>query len=196
MTTNEKRSLALKGRKKSPEHVEKVRLANIGQKRSPESRERMRQSRLGKATAEVTKAKLSEIMRLQWASGKRKCNFTPEIWIKNAERQRECTGPRHPAWIKDRSRLKSCLTSRSAAHLLWSRAVKRRFKTCVLASLKNCSGRLEAHHIRSWTLHEKLRYDVDNGITLCHKHHPTKTTEAIALEPIFKQIVASKKGPI
>lgn len=36
------------------------------------------------------------------------------------------------------------------------------------------SGKLEAHHIRPWAIYKKLRYEIDNGLTLCKECH-TKT---------------------
>lgn len=34
-------------------------------------------------------------------------------------------------------------------------------------------GRLNAHHIENFSSNKKLRYDIQNGITLCEEHHST-----------------------
>lgn len=36
----------------------------------------------------------------------------------------------------------------------------------------------------------KLRYDINNGITLCHAHHPRKRADEAKLSPYFKELVA------
>lgn len=55
-------------------------------------------------------------------------------------------------------------------HKIWAKAVlKRDNYRCLVC--KKVSGRLNAHHIKSWKEHPKLRFDVDNGITLCDKCH-------------------------
>lgn len=35
----------------------------------------------------------------------------------------------------------------------------------------NCKKNLNAHHIRRWSDFPGLRYHLDNGITLCKRHH-------------------------
>lgn len=35
----------------------------------------------------------------------------------------------------------------------------------------NQKKRLNAHHIKSWAQYPGLRFDVNNGITLCRLHH-------------------------
>jgi hypothetical protein len=195
MTANEKRSAALKGRKKSPEHVEKVRLANFGQKRSPETRLRLRLAHLGVKLTSETRAKLSEARKREYAEGRRLCCFTAETQAKTAAKAALRKGPAHPRWIADRNRLSARSATRNMADFNWSVAVKRRDKCkCVLASLGGCAGRLEAHHIHSWKGYPELRYEAKNGVSLCHSHHPRKQSEAQALAPLFESMVAAREG--
>jgi hypothetical protein len=49
----------------------------------------------------------------------------------------------------------------------WAEAVKQRDKHCVICKSKE---RINAHHLFPKQI-EKLRWDLDNGITLCPKHH-------------------------
>lgn len=35
----------------------------------------------------------------------------------------------------------------------------------------NCKRKLNAHHIRRWADFPHLRFDLNNGITLCKTHH-------------------------
>lgn len=72
---------------------------------------------------------------------------------------------------------------------LWK---KERDKVCRIADV-NCGGRLEAHHILGWTKYPELRYDIKNGITLCHAHHPRKRSEEAKLSPYFQKLVAEMK---
>jgi hypothetical protein len=58
---------------------------------------------------------------------------------------------------------------------------------------QDCKGNLEAHHILSWRDYQELRYDINNGITLCHAHHPRKRIDEAKLSPFFQRIVAEMK---
>lgn len=40
---------------------------------------------------------------------------------------------------------------------------------------ESVAGLLEAHHIKAWALYSELRYELDNGLTLCKVCH-AKTT--------------------
>lgn len=52
----------------------------------------------------------------------------------------------------------------------WAKIVKSRDNYSCQICDKN-GGELNAHHMFSWDEYIELRYDIDNGITLCHKHH-------------------------
>jgi hypothetical protein len=97
----------------------------------------------------------------------------------------------HPNWKKDRSTLAKTQNRNDSAyrewrHLVWSRD---KFK-CKIAN-KDCCGRIEAHHILIWSEHPDLRYEVNNGITLCHFHHPRKRQEERDLIPTFISLLST-----
>lgn len=54
------------------------------------------------------------------------------------------------------------------ALICWSKAVKNRDKACVICG---STDRLEAHHIIYKKYNPQLSLNVNNGITLCKKHH-------------------------
>ena len=58
--------------------------------------------------------------------------------------------------------------TRSSLHNCWSRMVRHRDKKCTEC---NSFNDLHAHHIKAYKDFKELRYDVNNGITLCGKCH-------------------------
>jgi len=74
----------------------------------------------------------------------------------------------------------------------WARQVKNRDYWKCQISNNDCSGRVEAHHILGWKDHPELRYDVKNGITLCHFHHPKGRKMEEKYETAFKELVEAK----
>ncbi len=106
------------------------------------------------------------------------------------------TGERHHNWIADRTKLAILSNGEeyrnSPASREWSKNVRNRDKwSCRIADI-NCGGRLEAHHILGWTQYPELRYEVNNGITLCHFHHPRKRNDEMRLSPYFQELVGVK----
>lgn len=98
-------------------------------------------------------------------------------------------------YIEDRSKLAKAKEQRNdTRHHEWSKNVKNRDGWKCKISNGSCSGRLEAHHILSWRSHEELRYEVNNGITLCHFHHPRKRNDEISLSPYFMDLIKSAKN--
>lgn len=81
-----------------------------------------------------------------------------------------------------------------SAYRVWMLEVKKRDKWICKMKNSECEGRLEAHHIRSWRDHPELRYIANNGITLCHAHHPRKRAEEKRLAPFFTELVSVSKS--
>ncbi len=46
------------------------------------------------------------------------------------------------------------------------------------------------HHILGFTAYPELRYEINNGITLCQAHHPLKRAEEKRLAPVFQELVS------
>jgi hypothetical protein len=102
-------------------------------------------------------------------------------------------GDKNPAWIKDRSKVLpfECRTLLEE-YRQWRATVFRRDKyTCQIKN-EDCKGKLEAHHILPWRDYPELRYEINNGITLCIKHHPRKHAEESRLSPYFQEIIKTK----
>ena len=100
-------------------------------------------------------------------------------------------GENHPQWIKDRTKLAKRQERNDSAYKEWRMKVWMRdvFK-CRIVN-QDCNGRLEAHHILGWSLYPELRYNVNNGITLCQFHHPKKRGDEQSLIPTFRELVGS-----
>ena len=65
-------------------------------------------------------------------------------------------------------------------YMEWRKSVYERDKyTCQVCA--KTGGRLNADHIKPWTDHQDLRYDISNGRTLCVKCHSAITREYLKL---------------
>lgn len=53
--------------------------------------------------------------------------------------------------------------------------LKRDKFTCQMCKKKGKGSRLNVHHIMKWSSAASLRYDIDNGITLCRSCHDSIT---------------------
>ena len=99
-------------------------------------------------------------------------------------------GSLHPRWIADRSQLAKKQERNDMAYQEWRKQVWIRDNYKCKISNPDCNGRIEAHHILGWTEYPELRYQINNGITLCHAHHPRKRAEEKLLIPEFQRLVA------
>ena len=121
-----------------------------------------------------------------------------KIKIGNIGRKKPAlSGENHYLWVKDRSQLQRYNDSHkdriSSAYRNWRKEVWLRDNfTCKIAN-PDCNGRIEAHHILGWSEYPELRYKTNNGITLCHAHHPRKRAEEKRLIPTFQELVSVSK---
>lgn len=103
-------------------------------------------------------------------------------------------GINHYRWISDRTTLKiSDNKGLDQRYREWSRSVKNRDKWECRIINKDCNGRLESHHILNWIDYPELRYEINNGITLCRAHHPIKWKDETELAPGFQKLVLDMK---
>jgi predicted restriction endonuclease len=60
----------------------------------------------------------------------------------------------------------------------------------------NCASKkkLNAHHIYKWSEFPGLRFEANNGISLCKTHHDMIKNQEDIYAPIFIKILASKKN--
>ena len=102
-------------------------------------------------------------------------------------------GEQSRRWVSDRTRIKRDTERGGQLHRFWSLSVKRRddWKCRILNS--DCEGKVVAHHILGWIDFPELRYEINNGITLCHAHHPRRRAEEKRLIPFFTELVPVSK---
>jgi predicted restriction endonuclease len=55
----------------------------------------------------------------------------------------------------------------------------------------NSKKRLNVHHIKRWVDCPGLRFDINNGITLCRAHHDMIKGDEHVYESVFFKIVAN-----
>lgn len=134
-----------------------------------------------------------EVMKNLWSSGKMK----GRTGLKNSEEMNKkigdaIRGSKHYLWIADRSQLKKYEGSqekRGNRYKEWRKQVKERDGHKCKIDDHKCSGRLEVHHILSWTYFPEYRYEIKNGITLCRFHHPLKREEEKRLLKTFFKLI-------
>lgn len=98
------------------------------------------------------------------------------------------------AFKKDRKSLKKAeRKDKDTNYMYWRLEVYKRDEFKCRIKDENCKGRLEAHHILDWVNYQELRYQVNNGITLCHAHHPRGRAKEKLMSPYFMEILTSKE---
>jgi len=125
-------------------------------------------------------------------TGKKRPPFSEE-WKRKIGLAR--TGNKAYQWIEDRTKVKLNEQRHwSREHKKWRTAVFTRDNFRCKISNKDCCAYIEAHHILAWRDYEELRFNINNGITLCRVHHPRKRAEEKRLSPYFMELVSVSNG--
>lgn len=181
---------------------------NVGRIKSSEVRKNMSIGQVGRIFTDDHRQKLSlakKGKKMIW-SEERKRLFKKQMRGNTHTLGRKCTqeeikrrqlslpkGEEHYRWIKDRTKLKDDSRDRGGQlHREWSKQVKNRDNWKCKFNNDDCQEGLVAHHILSWSKYPELRYEVNNGITLCHFHHPRKRNDEERLIPTFQKLVLTK----
>lgn len=109
-------------------------------------------------------------------------------------RKGKLTGIDNPNWIEDRSKIKTYDDRRDDSNYkIWRKEVYTRDNFRCKINNKDCDGRIEAHHILDYDNYVELRYKTNNGITLCHTHHPRGRVKEKRMIPIFQELLLVSK---
>jgi hypothetical protein len=121
-------------------------------------------------------------MRISAPRGKNHHNFGKDM-----------SGANNGKWIEDRTKLAKRQERNDMAYKEWRMNVWKRDNFKCKMENDDCDGSIIAHHILPWRDYVELRYDINNGITLCHFHHPKKRVEEVNLSPYFQELVKNIK---
>lgn len=190
---------------------EKISVANTGRPHTMEWKKNMSKRmtgvlhpQYGKIVTEETRLKMriARLGRTPWNKGKVAC-FSQQtlaqmsrkrIGKKTTDETRKKIGLAHMGeknwrWIHDRSQLKKYDVRNDPASYDWAMQVKKRDGWKCRIADNTCNGKIVAHHILPWAAFPNLRYNLNNGIALCHHHHPRKRNEEMELSPYFQSLV-------
>ena len=103
-------------------------------------------------------------------------------------RKENWVGKNSPAWKGDKCKKRD--ERNDSLYHWWSSKIKKRDNNKCRINNQDCSGYCEVHHILPWRDYPELRYEINNGITLCQAHHPRKRAEEKRLIPFFQGLVS------
>lgn len=74
----------------------------------------------------------------------------------------------------------------------WIKKVKTR--DCYRCQWPNClsNKKIQAHHILPWSQYPGLRFDTNNGISLCKKHHDFIKNDETSYASFFLRLLYNK----
>jgi len=172
----------------SEEHKKKISEANkgkpsskgmLGKKHSEEARRKMSESQKGKHHTEEAKRKISEALK-----GKRQYKMTDEIREKISKAKKGCNSKeKHWNWQGGISENNRRSNRNKDKKFRFSILIRDNF-TCLMCG--KVGGKLIVHHLKSWAKYPVLRYEKNNGITLCRECHKIIHKKIIIKETLTK----------
>ena len=171
--------MPIKGFKHSEETKKKISKSLMGRKLSGATRKKMSESK--KHMSDETKRKIGLMFRGKKLSTehRKKLSRASKLAISNSGLRKRISDSLNKRWDKIGRKPKRIFERpRNSKYYNWRRGVFERDNyTCQECSIKSGNGKavyLEAHHIKSWVKYKKLRFNINNGITLCRKCHKLK----------------------
>lgn len=150
-------------------HLEKLRLFHTGRKRSDKTRENIRQKAIGRNKG-IKRPEHSLFMKEHHPKGM--------LGKKNPS----VSGEKHWKW-KGGISPENVKIRQTVEYKEWRRLVflKDKFtcQKCGIKSEKNNFNYMEAHHIKAFSEYPELRFEVNNGLTLCENCHSIETSKEL-----------------
>lgn len=141
----------------------------IGFKHSLETIEKIRLSKLGKKRTQEMKDKLSNTRIEMFKKGL----LVPPF---KGQKRNDINGENHWNWKGGINPINDSIR-KSIEFKLWAKSVKER-DNFICKECGKIGGKIQAHHIKPFSLFPELRFAIDNGITLCRDCHMKTDTYA------------------
>lgn len=155
----------MKGKKHTPEAIEKMRLAKLGKPLSEEHGNNISKALKGRKLTPEWKAKIAK-------SNRGKLHNYPINPARDKKRGMLMMGSKNRFWKGGRMQNYTEIERirRSAEYRQWRKAVyKRDDYTCQMCG--QWGGKLNADHIKRFSDYPELRFEINNGRTLCVECH-------------------------